>query len=642
MATKQEILSKLAASHEQRISKVLFDLEEDIIAQLQRATDGVPLTTDLAIQLRPNLKQLIEQNYLKEGSKIISEYDEVVKGYMDYIRTTPVSDKFKLLTKPDLKIINQLKQLSFSGFEDVANRFLDTISTEIYSSAITGKPFPQVVENIRASINGVYRRSNEAAINRLVAIVEENRYSDDPLAKKKYLDARKILHSKYASDIRGENMRKYANQIAHDSIMQFDGQFTKYKGQEAGINTYKYTGTNITTTRQFCRANLNEIKTEEEWREVFTGNWRGKSGSDPFVNRGGYRCRHSLIPYDPAWDEEEVQEQIKKEERKVERKRKQENIFGDVSKDEKDILPNVFGNEQTKFVKAISIIPPLKKLNYISENKNAYYMPWNNADELNVKKVVNDNAKTTFAHEYGHRIDDQVGKIITASDDLVEEISKNVKSQQLIGKFAAGVSYKNQAKNISILASEKILEDRKILTNKLKDRKKEANDWYFSTITKLSNDVEKRYKQCGKILDDLLDDDFPLTKNEFLKIMGKTPNSNITADDIKTAYQIKLKLMPSSLHRYFHDYIGSLTRNKVGYGHSDGYYKKWTTVYRQGNNAVKFGENLETFANYYAAHTGNFYENGKSVAVEYIKLMNYYAPNLTREYDYYMDVINKL
>ena len=75
MATKQEILSKLAASHEQRISKVLFDLEEDIIAQLQRATDGVPLTTDLAIQLRPNLKQLIEQNYLKEGSKIISEYD---------------------------------------------------------------------------------------------------------------------------------------------------------------------------------------------------------------------------------------------------------------------------------------------------------------------------------------------------------------------------------------------------------------------------------------------------------------------------------------------------------------------------------------------------------------------------------------
>ena len=306
MATKQEILSKLAASHEQRISKVLFDLEEDIINSLQEATNGIPLTTDLAIQLRPNLKRLIEQNYLKEGSKIISEYDEVVKGYMDYIRTTPVPDRFKLLTQPDLKLINQLKQLSFSGFENVANRFLDTIANEVYQSAIVGKPFPEMVQNIRGAVNGVYRRSNEAAINRLVDIVEENRYSDDPISKKKFEDGRKILHSKYASDIRGENMRKYASQIAHDSIMQFDGQFTKYKGAEAGITSFKYTGTNIITTREFCRTYLNEVRTEEEWRDIFTGNWKGKSGSDPFINRGGYRCRHSFVPYDPAWDDIEA------------------------------------------------------------------------------------------------------------------------------------------------------------------------------------------------------------------------------------------------------------------------------------------------------------------------------------------------
>ena len=421
MATKQEILSKLAASHEQRISKVLFDLEEDIIAQLQRATDGVPLTTQLAIQLRPNLKTLIKQNYLKEGSKIISEYDEVVKGYMDYIRTTPVSDKFKTLTKPDLVLINQLKQLSFSGFEDVANRFLDTIATEIYSSAVTGKPFPQVVENIRASINGVYRRSNEEAVNRLVRVIEENRYSDDPIAKSKYLNARKILHSKYASDIRGDNMRKYANQIAHDSIMQFDGQFTKYKGQEAGINTYKYTGTNITTTRQFCRAQLNEIKTEEEWREVFTGNWRGKSGSDPFVNRGGYRCRHSLIPYDPAWDNmPEVKEKVgivkprPKEETKT------------------SVVPNIaigkllnrgsdkvrkayedeFNSQLTDQQKRI--VNKFEKPSIIKNGKKGYYLVNDNelSAELNkINKAKNspDEIKGVksfvIAHEYGHHID---------------------------------------------------------------------------------------------------------------------------------------------------------------------------------------------------------------------------------------------
>lgn len=312
MATRQEILSQLADDHEKRISKVLFDLEDDIIAELESATRQVSLNTNLAIQLRPNLKRLIEENYLKEGTRIVSDYDKVVKEYQDYIKRTPIADKFKTLTKPDLAIINQLKQLSFSGFQDVANRFLDEISTEVYKSAIVGKPFPDMVRTIRGQINGVYQRSNEEAINRLVRVVEENKYSSDPAAIKKTQDATKILQTKYAADRVGNNMKKYASQIAHDSLMQFDGQFTKYKAQEAGLTQFKYVGTNITTTREFCRNQLDKVFTEEEAREVWSQSWKGKSGGDPFVDRGGYRCRHSFIPYDTAWDNiPEVQDKVK-------------------------------------------------------------------------------------------------------------------------------------------------------------------------------------------------------------------------------------------------------------------------------------------------------------------------------------------
>ena len=311
MATRQEILSQLADDHERRISKVLFDLEDDIIAELESATRQVTLNTDLAIQLRPNLKRLIEENYLKEGTRIVSDYDKVVKEYQDYIKRTPIADKFKTLTKPDLAIINQLKQLSFSGFQDVANRFLDEISTEVYKSAIVGKPFPDMVRTIRGQINGVYQRSNEEAINRLVRVVEENKYSSDPAAIKKTQDATKILQTKYAADRVGNNMKKYASQIAHDSLMQFDGQFTKYKAQEAGLTQFKYVGTNITTTREFCRNQLDKVFTEEEARQVWSQSWKGKSGGDPFVDRGGYRCRHSFIPYDTAWDNiDAVQEKV--------------------------------------------------------------------------------------------------------------------------------------------------------------------------------------------------------------------------------------------------------------------------------------------------------------------------------------------
>ena len=302
---KQETINRLIDTHEERLIGVLKKLEDDIIADLTKTTSGgTTLNTQIAIQLRPNLKRLIEENYLKEADALVSEYDEIIKEYQDLIKPLPIADKFKTLTKPDLKVINDLKYLSFSGFQDIGNRFLDTIANEVYQSAIVGKPFNEMVKNIRGQINGVYQRSNENAINRLVDYIDKNRYSTDASIIARVKSARETLHTKYGADILGENMRKYSSQIAHDSIMQFDGQFTKYKGDEAGITSYKYTGTSITTTRDFCRRNLNRVFTEEEARSVWSGqSWAGKSGSDPFVNRGGYRCRHSFIPFDPEWEE---------------------------------------------------------------------------------------------------------------------------------------------------------------------------------------------------------------------------------------------------------------------------------------------------------------------------------------------------
>ena len=302
---KQETINRLIDTHEERLIGVLKKLEDDIIADLTRTTSGgTTLNTQIAIQLRPNLKRLIEENYLKEADALVSEYDEVIKEYQDLIKPLPIADRFKTLTKPDLKVINDLKFLSFSGFQDIGNRFLDTIANEVYESAVVGKPFNEMVKNIRGQINGVYQRSNENAINRLVSYIDKNRYSSDASILSKVKSARETLHTKYGADILGENMRKYSSQIAHDSIMQFDGQFTKYKGDEAGITSYKYTGTNIATTRDFCRRNLSRVFTEEEARSIWSSqSWAGKSGTDPFVNRGGYRCRHSFIPFDPEWED---------------------------------------------------------------------------------------------------------------------------------------------------------------------------------------------------------------------------------------------------------------------------------------------------------------------------------------------------
>lgn len=301
---KKEILDRLIDSHEERIIGVLKTLEDRIRAELTFQTKGGSnFNTQFAIAYRPQIKSLIQGIYLKEADAIINEYDKIVKEYQKIIKKLPVPANFKILQKADLEVITQLKFLSFSGFQEIANGFLDTISNEVYQSALIGRSFNDMVKNIAGQINGIYQRSNENEINKLVDYIEKNRYSSSATIIEKVNSAKNTLASKYGADILGNNMRKYSSQIAHDSIMQFDGQFTKYKADQVGIKQFKYSGTRIDTTRDFCARNIGEVFTEEQARDLWANSsWKGKSGSDPFVDRGGYRCRHSWVIYNPEWE----------------------------------------------------------------------------------------------------------------------------------------------------------------------------------------------------------------------------------------------------------------------------------------------------------------------------------------------------
>jgi hypothetical protein len=213
----------------------------------------------------------------------------------------PIPNKFKNLTEINLSTINALKSQSFSGFEDIAERFLKIINDEVYQSTIAGRPFDDMVKNIRQHINGVYQKSNTREINELVDFINENKFDN---SKSKLVDeAVRKLHTQYASDRAGNNLRRYASQIAHDSVMQFHGQFTVSKAKESGLKHYRYTGTLVRDSRPFCQNMLNKTLTEKEIRDIWNNQgWSGKSTGDPFIVRGGYRCRHTWIPTNPDWD----------------------------------------------------------------------------------------------------------------------------------------------------------------------------------------------------------------------------------------------------------------------------------------------------------------------------------------------------
>jgi len=297
-----KILDKLADQHEQRIIDVLYRLEEDVIREVTRATGGKLVSQRLAIQLQPAIRNLIETTFLQEADTIINEeYNKIAKEVLDTFGEMPIPKKFKSLTEVDLTTLNALKTQSFSGFEDIAERFLKVINDEVYQSTIAGRPFDDMVTNIRSHINGVYKQSNVAEINELVDFINENKF--DSAKKAEIEEAVRKLHTQYASDRAGNNLRRYASQIAHDSVMQFHGQFTVAKAKDAGLTHFTYTGTLVRDSRPFCRDMLNKTLTEKEIRDTWNNQgWQGKSTGDPFIVRGGYRCRHTWIPTNPDWD----------------------------------------------------------------------------------------------------------------------------------------------------------------------------------------------------------------------------------------------------------------------------------------------------------------------------------------------------
>ena len=448
------ILEKLADQHEERIINVLYKLEEDVVKEVTRATKGQLVSQRLAIQLQPQIRKLVADNYLNEADIIINEeYNKIAKEVLDTFGEMPIPKKFKSLTEVDLQTINALKTQSFSGFEDIAERFSKVINDEIYQSTIAGRPFEDMVSNIKSHINGVYKTSNTAEINELVDFINENKF--DSTKKAQVEDAVRKLHTQYASDRAGNNLRRYASQIAHDSVMQFHGQFTVAKAKEAGLNHFTYTGTLVRDSRPFCQEMLNKTLTEEQIRDMWNNRaWQGKSTGDPFIVRGGYRCRHTWIPTDPAWGEETVDELPTEEE--LPPPTPPRGVVSDASigfllnkglrtkpsKAKIKAYDDDFNSQLTDQQKII--VEKLDKPSTIRNTKAGYYVP--STKQLNAELNAQDGRLSpvksyVIAHEYGHHIDYVSYKHTKnypvawseANKDFLEAIKKD--KEKLKGKY---------------------------------------------------------------------------------------------------------------------------------------------------------------------------------------------------------------
>jgi len=658
-----------------QLTQTLDRIEAQIVAladqQLPRQA-GKLIELQSAIAIRPKIKAILDKEYLPFADRVVRKgFGEQAKRVERQFKTIGlIPPEFQELTKGDLALVKNLKQQYYTQFKDVSNNFTRILSDKVYQNTLVGTEFTVLEKELRESINGIYATSSDPAVNRLVDYVKNNR--DNPALASRVDSAVKILQSKYARTRVGENMKRYAGQILNDSLRDFDATLNFNKSKDAGLTFVKYYGDVIPTTRDLCRRMVsgslnkraNGLFTVEEIQDIWaTRSWSGKKGGNPMIVRGGYNCRHQFSYVNPDWYEEDGDETESLIESKQDTK-PAKSIFGDTSSEEKKYLPLAFGTVATNFTRMINKVPKLPPIQKVKNG--AYFRPSTNEIAMDSLDMENLATLRTFTHEFGHKIDHNIATILSADRKLAEKFIPNANKEILGTKLIDDVldtSKNPKGLQISNIAQQEIMSDRKLLKDNLKIGLPSIENEKRSIINKITGkSISEKIAIQTKFVEDTINaKNFPLNINEVKSLLSDV---GITYDPtalttVNYVLQIKYKVIASqygkfkkytlangvsenlstrqyfnngSFLRKFADYVGAVSDNTIGYGHTRTYYKRafTTKTFARGYGDVTYLHSTEAFAQYTAL------SNTKNKEA-YIKLMNYFAPNTTKTFDQIME-----
>jgi len=300
------------AEYYKTLIKTLDNIEQEVVSLAGKLplTDGKLIELQAAIAIRPQIKAILEKEYLAWSDTVVRQgFNKQAKRIeKTFKRIGNIPLAFQELTKGDKALIQNLKQQYFTQFKDVSNTFTRKLSEKVYQNTLVGSDFTVLQKELRQTINGIYASSDDLESQKLVDYVNKNKFNK---AKQSQVDkAVQTLQSKFARDRVGENMKRYAGQILNDSLRDFDATLNFNKSNDAGLTFVKYYGDVIPTTRDICRNLISGVYnkrksglfTIDEVRKLWTSrSWSGKKSGNPLVVRGGYNCRHQWSYVNPDW-----------------------------------------------------------------------------------------------------------------------------------------------------------------------------------------------------------------------------------------------------------------------------------------------------------------------------------------------------
>lgn len=279
--------------------KPLIKHINDSVESFQKTVPGVQ--RDMLNKIIADLNKL----ELKGGNIAVS-----VKNVR--LITAIKADLMNIILSPEYKDAVKEFAKAFAQVNSLQNDYFVEIENEFKPPAL-GKEM--LKQSVQASVDNLTERGIDANV---VAGVEE-------ILRKAITTGGSIaeLHEQLANNITnngaGEGtLQRYTKQITTDALNQHSAQYTQIVASGLGLQWYRYTGSLIETSREFCIAcRAKEWIHESEFPKVIAGDFPEfeKAGGKIYkktglpegmipdttpsnfqINRGGYGCFHQLRP----------------------------------------------------------------------------------------------------------------------------------------------------------------------------------------------------------------------------------------------------------------------------------------------------------------------------------------------------------
>jgi hypothetical protein len=228
-----------------------------------------------------------------------------------------LTDEYKAAVKEYLKAFESVTALQNSYFSTIEKKFTPSkLGAEIKTQSVDA-----VVDNL-----------TERGIDANVIAGVENILKTSITTGGSVADLQEQLRNNILSNDTGAGaLERYTRQITTDALNQYSAQYTQIIASDLGLEWFRYSGSLIETSREFCIAcRAKEWIHISEFQDLLDGNFAefeeagGKmykglpEGMIPDTNvsnfpiyRGGFNCGHSLRPVRESAVPEAIRNRIK-------------------------------------------------------------------------------------------------------------------------------------------------------------------------------------------------------------------------------------------------------------------------------------------------------------------------------------------